>query len=172
MIKAIYIPQLLQQKVPRAEITINDSIANLNSLTPVKGVMVVKHGGTYLEVAALAETIVTLTCDRCLGQYNHRLKIDTSEIIWLEAPIDDSLYPQEREIHLEDLSEKLAPDGYFYPADWLYQQLCLALPLRRLCDSDCQGTPAQSQNRQPQVDQRWSGLATLKAQLNQKEQSS
>lgn len=171
MIKAIYIPQLLQQKVPKVEIKIDETIADLNSLTPVKGVMVVKHGGTYLEVAAKAETIVTLTCDRCLGQYNHRLKIDTSEIIWLESPIDDLLYAQEREIHLEDLSEKLAPDDYFYPTDWLYQQLCLALPLRRLCEGDCQGTPAQSQSEH-HIDQRWSGLAALRAQLNQQEQSS
>ena len=48
--------------------------------------MSIRHGGTFLEILAQAETIVTLTCDRCLQNYNYRLSIDTSEIIWLEEP--------------------------------------------------------------------------------------
>ncbi|MGK7934392.1 MAG: DUF177 domain-containing protein, partial [Xenococcaceae cyanobacterium] len=100
--EAIYIPQLLKLPGRKEEIKFQDSISGLDTLTPVKGVMSIRHGGTFLEVLAQAETIVTLTCDRCLQNYNHRLSIDTSEIIWLEEEkaTEDS-FLSEKEVSLE-----------------------------------------------------------------------
>ncbi|RMF25266.1 MAG: DUF177 domain-containing protein, partial [Cyanobacteria bacterium J083] len=141
------------------------------SLTPVKGWMIVRHGGNYLEITTQAETITTLTCDRCLQNYNHRLVIDTSEIIWLEEPdCSEAELAGEKEVSLADLSEKLAPNSYFEPEKWLYEQLCLATPLRCLCAEDCPGNQTLKQaDNQPKIDNRWASLAALKQQFNLEE---
>lgn len=165
--EAIYIPQLLKLPERKEEIKILEPISGLDTLTPVKGVMSIRHGGTFLEILAQAETIVTLICDRCLQNYNHRLSINTSEIIWLEeqkAKPDNFL--SEKEVSLEDLSETLPPDGYFRPDIWLYEQLSLAMPMSQVCGQDCQGIDASSEISEPKIDSRWSSLANLKEQLS------
>ena len=159
--EAIYLPQLLKAPQKTEDFQIQEFIAGLKTLTPIRGRMVVTHGGSYLEVATTAETIVTLTCDRCLQQYNHRLDIDTSELIWLAQAEQD--IPLEREVKWEDLSETLAPNDYFQPNEWLYEQLSLAMPMRQLCSKDCQ-KPSISVT-DPITDSRWQSLAALKNQL-------
>ncbi|WP_036485523.1 DUF177 domain-containing protein [Myxosarcina sp. GI1] len=167
--QAIYIPNLLKASGRKLEIAIEDRIAEFSTLTPVKGNLVVRHGGNFLEVVAKVETIVTLTCDRCLQSYNYRLAIDNSEIIWLELAGEIEDLPAEREVSTEDLSETLPPNGYFDPESWLYEQLCLATPLRQLCGKECQGTTQTSTASELPVDSRWSSLAALKEQLPRSE---
>ncbi|MGA1476610.1 MAG: YceD family protein, partial [Prochlorothrix sp.] len=55
---------------------------DFETLTPVQGALRVRHCGNYLSVSVKAITIATLTCNRCLGQYNHRLQVSTEELIW------------------------------------------------------------------------------------------
>jgi uncharacterized protein len=162
----IYIPQLLKAPERQEEIKIEDNISGLNSLTPVRGSIIIRHGGNYLEIAAKAETIITLICDRCLQHYNHRLCIDTSELIWLEEIKEPERFLQEREVSIEDLSETLPPDGYFEPDTWLYEQLSLAMPLRRVCGQDCPGTNPVSVVTESPIDSRWASLADIKEQLS------
>lgn len=166
--EAIYIPHLLKAPKRQAEIIINDQIPGLNTLTPVKGSITVRHGGNFLEVSSQAETITTLTCDRCLQHYNHRLAINVSELIWLESELEhEEDLPCEREIFLEDLSETLAPNGHFAPDTWLFEQLSLALPLRKVCGENCPGAATTSSKDQAtSLDSRWASLAALKDQLN------
>ncbi len=166
--EVIYIPQLLKAPDRTEEITLDEPIAGLNTLTPVKGAIVITHGGTYLEVSAKAETIITVVCDRCLANYNHRLSLETREIIWLDENADkqETLPNLEKEVTLEDLSEKLHPRGYFDPDSWLYEQLSLAMPLQKLCGTDCQGTAIATSDTQPVIDSRWATLAALKKKLS------
>ena len=165
--EAIYIPHLLKAPKRRAEIIVHNTIAKLNTLTPVKGTIAVRHGGNFLEVMSQAETITTLTCDRCLQHYNHRLAIDVSELIWLESELENSEdIPTEREVSLEDLSETLPPNGHFDPEEWLFEQLSLALPLRKICGENCPGADETPQEDENTLDSRWSSLAALKDQLN------
>lgn len=166
--EAIHIPSLLKLPEHTDVIDINDSIAGLDTLTPVRGKLQVSHQGNYLEVSAQAETIITLTCDRCLQQYNYRLKLKGSEMLWLDesaAQPDDG--PLERETPLEDLIETLPPQGYFQPDIWLYEQLCLAIPPRQLCDAQCPGIQInEHQSKSPSTtDRRWNALEALKKQL-------
>jgi uncharacterized protein len=169
----LYIPQLANRQDRTLEVIVDGMIPEFDTLTPVRGKIIVKHGGTYLDVSAQIETIVTLKCDRCLQQYNHRLVLDTNEIIWLEAV---STEPERRGVEvkneLEDLVESLAPDGHFPPDAWLYEQLCLALPQRQLCNQDCAGIePIESKTvikpvaEVKKLDHRWGILDTLKDQL-------
>ncbi|MDY7014112.1 MAG: YceD family protein [Cyanobacteriota bacterium] len=159
---AIFIPQLLGAHNKTETIEFQEFIPDLETLTPVRGTLSATHHKTYLEVKAKAETIVTLCCDRCLQHYNHRLVLKTSELIWLEDSDPNAPFLLEREVALEDLSETLPPHGYFQPKTWLYEQLCLALPVKQLCGAQCQGIAREASTGEPSVDRRWASLEALK----------
>lgn len=164
--EAVYIPQLLKAPEQTQVIQVQEFLPGLETLTPVRGRIRIQHHGNYLEVSPQAETIVTLTCHRCLQQYNHRLAVETSEMIWLEETSQPDGGAVERELALEDLVETLPPQGHFYPSEWLYEQLCLAIPQRQLCDAQCAGIHTATQEGSVQsVDQRWASLEALKKQL-------
>ncbi|QIR36984.1 DUF177 domain-containing protein [Tolypothrix sp. PCC 7910] len=164
---AIFIPQLTKAPERTEEIQVQDFLPGLDTLTPVRGVIRVQHQGNYLEVATQAEAIITCTCNRCLQQYNQRLVVDTQEVIWLDVTANQiNDLPLEREVAVEDLVETLPPDGYFYPGEWLYEQMCLELPQRQLCDLNCPGIlSTAAESSQKSVDSRWAGLEALKKQL-------
>jgi uncharacterized protein len=89
-----------------------------------------------------------------------------SELVWLDELAAEPDYGSlEREIPLEDLVETLPPHGYFHPDTWLYEQLCLAIPPRQLCDQQCPGIPIKEQGSVISRDQRWQVLEALKRQL-------
>lgn len=166
--ESIHIPRLTQVSDQTETVQFSEPIPGLETLTPVQGVLRVSHRGNFLEVGAKAETIITLTCDRCLQQFNYRLVIAPSEIIWLDESADE-LHPLvlDQEIDTDDLVETLPPNGYFDPTTWLYEQLCLEIPQRQLCDAQCQGIalPQGEESSSPAVDRRWAGLESLRRQL-------
>jgi len=166
--EAIYIPQLTKAPQQTEVTEVDEFLPNLETLTPVRGQVKVQHRGNFLDVSGKAETIMTLTCNRCLRQYNHRLTVDTSEIIWLDPAAEQpDEGPIEREVAVEDLVEKLPPQGYFDPGEWLYQQLCLEIPQRQLCDTLCQGIqPSTPETAEQPVDHRWASLEALKKMMN------
>jgi uncharacterized protein len=157
----IFIPRLLKMPEQKEEIALNHQISGLDSLTPVRGFFQVAHRGNFLELQLQAHTILTLTCDRCLQSFNHRLEVDTSEIILLKEEEPLVSYPLEREIISEDLSETLPPDGELIVDEWIYEQLSLAMPLRILCGNDCQAPVIKGQDHDRIKDDRWSSLASL-----------
>jgi uncharacterized protein len=170
----LHIPQLANRQDRTLEIIVDSTIPEFETLTPVRGKVIVKHGGTFLDVSAQVETIITLKCDRCLQQYNHRLVLDATEIIWLEE-VDEEPDRRGMEIRtdLDELVDSLPPDGHFDPNVWLYEQLCLSLPLRQLCDRDCAGIiPTEEPVSEPSeakqlLDKRWGILGTLKDRLEE-----
>jgi uncharacterized protein len=164
----IYIPRLTRAPEQTETHDFNEPIADLQTLTPVQGTIRVKHCGNFLDVTAKAETIITLMCHRCLQQYNYRLAIKPSELIWLDETAE-TFDPMvlERDITSEDLVETLSPDGYFDPTTWIYEQLCLEIPQRQICDKTCAGIALPEQPApKPTVDRRWAGLEALKDQLS------
>lgn len=169
--EAIHIPRLTRSLEQTETVQFNETIPGLETLTPVEGVIRVTHRGTFLEVSGKAETIITLTCDRCLQQYNFRLSIVPSEMIWLDETADDAVpLLLDQEIDSDDLVETLSPQGYFDPTTWIYEQLCLEIPQRKLCDAACDGidVPKSEQVSKPVVDRRWAGLESLRNQLSDK----
>lgn len=167
--EAIYIPHLLKAPKQTQVVEVEEFLPSLETLTPVRGHVRVTHKGTYLEVDGKAEAIATLTCHRCLQQYNRRLVVNTSELIWLDPGANQPYTgPSEQEIDLHDLVETLAPDGNFDPGEWLYEQMCLAIPQRQLCDRKCKGIQiSQTSNSETTLDQRWAALEVLKGQFPQ-----
>ena len=163
--RAIHIPQLLNAPNKTIAVDVDEHLSNLETLTPVKGEMSVTHQGTYLEVKGKAGAIMTLECDRCLQSYNTRVQVNTSELVWLEeAAAEETI---EKEVDLEDLVESVSPSGHFNPGEWLYEQMCLAIPQKQICNADCEGIAFK--NPQPSadepVDHRWAALSALKQQL-------
>ncbi|NEP44336.1 MAG: DUF177 domain-containing protein [Okeania sp. SIO2H7] len=166
MKEAIYIPSIAKKPKATEVIRFEELMPDLESLMPVKGSLRVTHKGNYLEVEGKAETIVTLTCDRCLNQYNHRLVINASELIWLEETEKTTEWVSlVVENSVEDLVETLPRNGYFKWKDWIYQQLCLALPARQLCDRNCEGIKVNAAGETALIDKRWAALEALKKQL-------
>ena len=165
---AIYIPQLARALEQTETIEVQEYLPDLETLTPVQGQVRVTHQGTYLEVSAHAETIMTLTCDRCLQRYNQRLSVAASELIWLQEPVDEPTEEgTEREVALDDLIETLPPQGYFQPTQWLYEQLCLEIPHRKICDVNCQGIEIQNDPPAAKpIDRRWASLESFKENLS------
>jgi uncharacterized protein len=163
----IHIPGLEALPQHTVVLEIDEFLLGLDSLTPIQGQLQVIHQGNYLQILAEAKTIVTLKCDRCLQQYNHRLTLEAAELIWLSPEIDEVVEPNlEIEVKLDDPVETLSPQGYFDPQDWLYQQLSLQLPYRQLCDQNCEGLMQEvAQQVEQPPDRRWAALESLKAQL-------
>jgi uncharacterized protein len=157
-LRPVPLPELrLQSEGLRWEV--NQPIADLESLTPVRGwVRAVLHGEA-LEVEGRAATIVTLCCDRCLQPFNHALEAQEKEVLELEgegqpggtgSSAGDSL-PQER----------LDPRGSFDPERWLFEQLSLRMPLVNRCGADCPG-PHRWSSDADSGDPRWAALARLR----------
>ncbi|WP_254966535.1 DUF177 domain-containing protein [Cyanobium sp. CH-040] len=143
-------------------------LPELASLTPVRGWLRAVHRGSVLEVEGEADTIVTLSCDRCLQQYNHPLRFRTRELLWLRQADGEPEVEPEPEAH--DLPLDLEPDagdetidprGSFDPAHWTFEQLSLQLPLVNRCGADCPG-PAAWGSSEAGTDPRWAGLAALR----------
>lgn len=159
--QAIYIPQLLKALNRQERIVIDEFIKGLETLTPVRGEMIIKHGGNFLEVEVDAETIITLTCDRCSKQYNHRLILENTELIWLDENAESWDKFPDQKIELDNLEETLSPQGYFQVEEWLYEQLSLALPLQKICDENCPPVLITDSQNKFLIDNRWQRLANL-----------
>ncbi len=154
----IYIPSIAKAVNRTQIIDFKEEIPDLATLTPPQGQITIQHCGNYLSIKAQAWSIVTLTCDRTLRQFNHRLVVDTTELIWLS---DD---PDSVE---DDLSETLPPNGYFDPVTWLYEQFCLAMPFPQIApDAPARVDMELSHDEKATpIDSRWSNLINLRSQL-------
>jgi uncharacterized protein len=149
--------------------SVDQAIAGLDTLTPVRGILRAEHHGNALEVVGRAETIVTLCCDRCLQHYNQTLGIDCRELIELGGAraagsmgTASTTAIEETFVVGHDLDDRLDPRGSFDPERWLFEQLSLQLPLVNRCGADCPGPPAWSGASAESVDPRWAALTTLR----------
>ena len=148
--------------------TVDQPIAGLNSLTPVRGSLRAEHHGNALEVEGTAGTIVTLCCDRCLQHFNHPLSFHSHELLWLgeearQQGLETSLIEQGEsvlDLDPDALSESLDPRGSFDPAHWTFEQLSLQLPAVNRCCPDCPG-PASWGSATSGIDPRWAALQAL-----------
>ena len=170
MAYTVSIPRLTKLPASQETIEFKEIFPDLQTLTPVNAKVQVTHKGNYLEVIGQADGIITLTCDRCLAQYNHRLSIDTTELVWFNeggglTEMDE--LPIDKDLDLENMVETVPEDGDFDVSNWVYEQLALDFPYKKLCDVDCSGIQIHEENKQPEGDRRWAGLEALKGQLPQ-----
>ena len=140
----------------------------LKTLTPVRGELTAEHRGNVLAVDGDLTTIITLTCDRCLGQFNQQLRCRPSELIWLGRRHPPMNNPGFEDVSaMEGLMECLDPRGRFDPEQWVFEQLNLQLPVVNNCGSDCPGPPLpttvsdDASSDSAPVDPRWQALRSL-----------
>ena len=148
---------------------IEQTIAGLDSLTPVRGQLTAEHQGSVLAVKGQAATIVTLCCDRCLQHFNHPLQASADESIWLgeagpgAAGEKEAIPTEDQLLELDvDACDQLNPRGSFDPEHWVFEQLSLQLPLVNHCGSECPGPPTWSSDGRG-GDPRWAALGQLKS---------
>ncbi|MFL2511861.1 MAG: YceD family protein [Synechococcus sp.] len=140
------------------------------SLTPVRGTIRAEHRGNILEVSGSAQTIVCLCCDRCLNQFNRKLSMGTTELIWLgDSEAAAEMTEEGLDVSSVDgLVECLDPRGSFQPERWVFEQLSLQLPAVNFCGDGCPGMP-QLVNQElsasvtPSADPRWQALLSLRS---------
>lgn len=157
MLRPIRLSDLRQMPDQTQELQFRQFFSGFESLTPVEGSLEVSHRGHFLEVSAEARTIVTLTCHRCLQQFNHRLHLEVEEIILIRDP---EPLPLELELQdEEDLLESLPPNGELDVEDWMYQHLHLEMPRQLPCRPDCPGIAVEATALT--ADPRWAALASL-----------
>ena len=157
---------------------VDQRIADLDTLVPVRGVLQATHRGNVLEVDGEVATIVTLCCDRCLQDFNHPLQARSHELLWLgEGPqpeVDESdLDAQVVSIDPDALGDQLDPRGLFDPERWVFEQLSLQRPLVNRCGDHCPGPPA-FRNPEPApepgsvgvIDPRWQALQALQRSID------
>ena len=141
---------------------VDQPIADLSSLTPVRGDLRIVHHGTAIEVSATVDTIVTLTCARCLHDFNAPIHADVREL--LEFSGEPSRHPEgSAEALADDQDERIDPRGNFDPERWLFEHLSLRLPLVNRCGDDCPGPPCWSSSP-TEADPRWAALRSLSPQ--------
>ena len=133
---------------------VEQHLDELQSLDPVVGWVHVQHRGEDLWVQGEARTRVELDCDRCLNPYPQSLAASAEEAIALDNGEGSAAL------------DVIDPNGSFDPSQWLYEQLSLQLPLKRLCDLNCPGLlPPQPRAAAPasvSSDPRWTALQQLK----------
>ncbi len=159
MLRDIYIPDLLRCAHHTLRVEFKEFFADLATLAPIEGMATVHHGGNFLEVEVKAKAIITLTCDRTLVQFNHKLIVDTKDIVILATPTE---LPREQELTVEDLVESYDPNGTFPLKFWIYEQLCLAIPFPAIAPD---APPWQNPVVEEQIDHRWDRLRGLKLDL-------
>ena len=155
----IPIAELLASAEPDRCLRFAQPIAALPSLTPVEGWLRLQVEGPLLRVEGEASTTVELCCDRCLQTFAHPLRARASERIGLGASAED--LDEALAFDAEGISEQLDLGGSFDPAQWIYEQLSLQLPLVNRCGRQCPG-PASWGSEQPLADPRWAALRQLR----------
>jgi len=148
--------------------TVEGHLEAMPSLTPIRGQLTAEHRGNVLALEAELATIVTLTCDRCLGQFNQKLSCSPSELIWLgdAPPSEQEVETSEDVASMEGLMECLDPRGHFDPEQWVFEQLHLQRPVVNRCGEHCPGAPglnqAQQDHERTVQDPRWEALRQLR----------
>ena len=106
-------------------------------------------------------------CDRCLESFNYELKSSSNELIWISDETPDESHLKGT-LNLEDLMDCIDPRSDFDPQRWVFEQLNLQLPLRKICDNKCPGPLLSEKSKarinsknNPQIDPRWAELQNL-----------
>ena len=122
-----------------------------------------------LEVCSEVNTIVSLCCDRCLGQLNQGLGSCTGESIRLSKtyPYEEAPDNKSSITTIDDLVECLDLYETFDPAQWLFEQLSLELPTVTYYGADCPELPVictdeTDRDEGDLADLRWHILRKLK----------
>lgn len=117
---------------------VNPKLSELDDFTllaPVKVSGIIRNFGGTIELDAKAHASLAMTCDRCAEDFKTDLDFDILE----------SFKEIEHMAQSEADEENQNPDITYFTGDiinieeWVYTNLVLNLPGKRLCKEDCKG---------------------------------
>lgn len=135
--------------------------SGLDTTAPVRETLKVRHGRTVPIAEGVMGTWIHLQCDRCLRSSTHHLHRTSQEVLWLLQP--SPAHHHNPSPQGGSSLEVTDAHGPFDPEQWLYGQLCLALPRRTICseaDPAIHRTSTDVTSQAP----RWQVLTTLNGQ--------
>lgn len=171
----ISIDELRNLPQGRLNISFREEIDGLAAVKPVLGELTVAATSTGMRLLGSVQTLLKLTCHRCLRPYFLNLVIPIEED-FVEADItDEEDIPRDRELLAGDFTESLSNDGILDITDVVYQAVTLATPVSCFCGESCpgpaypggeaeSGSLAGGKNvadRGERIDPRWKNLKTL-----------
>jgi uncharacterized protein len=100
-----------------------------------------RKGEDKVELDGRIQAVVSLVCDRCLGEYE--VEVETEFQVLLEVESEHSWHLKEVEVHAAELDRELLDEPVVNLDDVMRQQLYLALPMKNLCNESCRGICTQ-----------------------------
>jgi len=164
---------LPQQKII---LQFRESIEDCNAVKPVLGDLTATANSIGIRLAGNLQTLLKLTCHRCLRPYFYSLSLHIDEsFVESNAELEDKSNSRDRELLADDFVEELPDDGILDITDVVYQAVTLATPVTCLCGDDCPGpafpgsetkSGSLAEDKEPKrpddrIDPRWKNLKTL-----------
>lgn len=162
----------------KLNLSFKESIDSLDAVKPVLGELCLVASSTGIRIAGQVQTLLKLTCDRCLTPYFLNISVPIEEFFReQQAPHyrEPEKMTRERELTADDFVEELSEEGNLDISDLVYQAVTLAKPVTCLCGDDCPGPAfpdaetkssslAKSKDGKDSdqlIDPRWKNLKTL-----------
>ncbi len=110
---------------------------------PVQYRLNISRIADMIEVRGEVESVVELSCGRCLERYTMPFSTNFSLAFARQLPdcVDDD--GEEIELSAEELGLTLLEGDELSLSDQLQEQVLMALPIKPLCHQDCKGICAQ-----------------------------
>ncbi|SRR5579875_600650 len=165
----VSIDDLRGQPQQRLVLSFKESLAGLETVKPVVGDLTLTAGSWGVHISGRVQTLLKLTCDRCLRPYFQSLPVEIDERLVYQSK--DAAVPKERELSRNDFVEPIPDNGILDISDIVYQAVTLATPTYCLCGAECPGPPAGEEGSAASLgrgkaertggDPRWKNLKTL-----------
>lgn len=162
---------------PRVNLSFKENLSDIDAVKPVVGELTVTAGSTGMRLTGSVQTLLKLSCDRCLQPYFQSMNVEIDELFVSHSLADDrsGQDSRERELTQGDFFETLPPDGILDIDDVVYQAVTLARPTSCLCSEECPGPPLpdsehikvslagdqKSPKNRDSIDPRWKNLKSL-----------
>lgn len=151
-----------------------ETIEGLGAVKPILGDLSVYAGATGMKLTGTVQTLLKLTCDRCLSPYFQSITVPIDET-FLERVAEEKSFSREKELTAKDFVDYLSEDGVLDITDIVYQAVTLATPVSCLCGEQCPGPTfpqdgasedrlaidKNAEEAEERIDPRWKNLKGL-----------
>jgi uncharacterized protein len=151
-------------------LSFREALAVADAVKPVVGDLTLTLGSWGVQVSGRVQTLLKLTCGRCLRAYFQSLNVVIDE--QLVHQVEDRAGRRDRELLKDDFVEPIPINGMLDIGDIVYQAVTLASPTFCLCGEECPGPPlpdgagdgaslVRDKQDDSKLDPRWKNLKTL-----------